>query len=119
MLTTRPPGASAFTAPIAVSASRGFAGEPLVASAGSATVVIWAESDSQRGNAPSCPQRIEAVVRAASGSLSPARPLASSDGHALCDAQLVAAQLVAAGSNRYAIVGWLQRGALRVAMLTG
>lgn len=114
MLTTRPPGASAFTAPVALSISPGFAGEPLVASAGSATVVVWPESDTQLGGAPSCPQHIEAVVRAENGSLSPARLLSSRDGRSVCDAQLVAA-----GSSRYAIVGWLQRGALRVATLTG
>jgi hypothetical protein len=114
MLTTRPPGTSSFTAPVALSASQGFAGEPLVAPAGAATVVAWAQSKTQLGNAPSCPQQIEAVVRTATGSLSPATPLSSTrNGYTVCDPQLVAA-----GSSRYAIVGWLQRGKLRVATLT-
>jgi hypothetical protein len=124
MLTTAPPGASTFTTPVALSVGPGFAGEPSVASAGSATVVVWTQSRSQMGGAASCPKQVYAVVRAQDGSLSPGRPLSPAlsgnrrtypggppDG---CEVQLVVA-----GSSRYALVGWIQHSTLHVATLTG
>jgi hypothetical protein len=122
MLATRPPGASAFTAPVTLSISRGFSGEPLVASAGSATVVLWTESRSQVGGWASCKRQVYAVVRTQDGSLSPSRPLSP----ALSDSRPASpsgppgaceAQLVVAGSSRYALVGWIQHSALNVATL--
>jgi hypothetical protein len=124
VLAARSPGAGSFSAPVALSASRGFASEPLIAAAGPATVVLWTQSRSQMGGAPSCSRQVYAVVRAQNGSLSPGRPLspALTGNHRTSPGgppDACEAQLVTAGSSRYAIVGWAQHGALHVATLKG
>jgi hypothetical protein len=124
VLAVRSPGAALFSAPVALSASGGFASEPLIAAAGSATVVLWTQSRSQMGGTPSCPKQVYAVVRAQDGSLSPGRPLSPAlSGNRRTypggPPDACEAQLVAAGSSRYALVGWIQHSALRVATLTG
>jgi hypothetical protein len=124
VVAARSPGAGSFSAPVALSANRGFASEPLIAAAGPATVVLWTQSRSHMGGAPSCPKQVYAAVRAQNGSLSPGRPLSPtlSDNRRPSPSgppDACEAQLVTAGSSHYAIVGWIQHSALHIATLKG
>jgi hypothetical protein len=113
MVAVRPAGASAFEYPTRLSSAAGIAGEPQIAAAGAATLVLWTQ------NADRCKQRVLAAVRPAGGAFSTALAVSSDYRAEQSECSFGAGQLALAGSDHAAIAGWVQNSALHIATLTG
>jgi hypothetical protein len=113
MATVRPARAASFQAPVRLSVGAGRSGEPLIASAGTDTVVLWVQDE------PSCRRRVYTAVGAVGTALVQVRALSGRYVPAKDECGKGSGQLALAGSGRYAIAGWIQNSALHITTIAG
>jgi hypothetical protein len=113
MAAVRPAGAASFQAPVRLSVGAGRSGEPLIASAGTDTVVLWVQDE------PRCRQRVYNAVGAVGTALAQVRPLSGRYVPAKGECAEGNGQLTLAGSGRHAIAGWIQNSALHITTIAG
>jgi hypothetical protein len=113
MAAVRPAGAASFQAPVRLSVGAGRSGKPLIASAGTDTVVLWVQDEPRRR------QRVYTTVGAVGTALAQARALSGRYVPAKGECGTGSGQLALAGSGRYAIAGWVQNSALRITTIEG
>jgi hypothetical protein len=113
MAAVRPVGAASFQAPVRLSVGAGRSGKPLIASAGTATLVLWVQDE------PGCRQRVYTAVGAVGTALAQVRALSGRYVPAKGECGTGSGQLALAGSGRYAIAGWVQNSALHITTIPG
>jgi hypothetical protein len=106
-------GATSFQAPVQLSVGPGRSGAPLIASAGTGTVVLWAQHE------PGCKQRVYSAVGAVGTPLAQVRPLSGRYRPAKGECAEGNGQLALAGSNAGAIAGWVQSSTLHITTTAG
>jgi hypothetical protein len=109
----RPAGAASFQAPVQLSVGAGRSGTPLVAPAGTGTVVLWAQDE------PGCKQRIYSAVGEIGTASAQVRPLSGRYVPAKGECTDGDGQLALVGSGGDALAGWIQNSALHVATTAG
>jgi hypothetical protein len=113
MAAVRPTGAASFQVPVRLSVGAGRSGEPLIASAGTDTVVLWVQDE------PGCRQRVYTAVGAVGTTLAQVRPLSGRFVPAKGECGAGSGQLALAGFGRYTIAGWIQNSALHITTFEG
>jgi hypothetical protein len=113
MAAVRPAGVANFQAPVRLSVGAGRSGKPLIASAGTATVVLWVQDE------PGCRQRVYSAVGAVGTALAQVRALSGRYVPAKDECGEGSGQLALAGCGRDAIAGWIQNSALHITTIAG
>jgi hypothetical protein len=113
MAAVRPALVAGFQAPVRLSVGAGRSGEPLIASAGTDTVVLWVQDE------PGCTQRAYSAVGAVGTALAQVRALSGRFVVAKGECATGSGQLALAGSGRDAIAGWIQNSSLHVTTIEG
>jgi hypothetical protein len=113
MAAVRPAGAADFQAPVRLSVGGGRSGAPLIASAGTTTLVLWVQDE------PRCHQRVYAGVGAVGTAFVQVRALSDRYVPAKGECSEGSGQLALAGSGGEAIAGWVQSSALHIATIEG
>ena len=113
MAAVRPAGAASFQGPVRLSVGPRRSGEPLIASAGTDTVVLWVQDE------PGCKQRVYTAVGAVGTALAQVRALSGRYVPAKGECGTGSGQLALAGSGRYAIAGWIENSRLHITTIEG
>jgi hypothetical protein len=113
MVAVRSPGAATFSRPVRLSFGGGYTSHPKTAVAGGTTIVLWAQNNRL------CDQRIYAAVRTRGRAFSAGAPLSARYKAGSYEPCLGDGQLAVAGSDRYAVAGWVQSRSLHVATFKG
>lgn len=113
MASVRAPGAATFGQPVRLSRGGGHLSQSQTAVAGGSAVVVWAQDDRP------CTQRIYAAVRPSGGGFSAPAPLTRGYNPGQSECSFGDGQLAVAGSDRYAVAGWVENWSLHLATFKG